>query len=190
MSVHFEDAQTPEIDEAVDLWGAASVGEDPLIASFTTEPYTAARPHVPFYRFFYYPDVLDLRRSGYELNRFIPLFDALDNAKLSQALQVRKLLHHQGASPIWNARHAQETEFAVRGILHRFGVNEVPSLLRRMMGRAFPDESASDLTTDLINVFFWAALAEMARDYAWRYPELNDYAEYLSYPVRQTGMHA
>ena len=190
MSVHFEDAQTPEIDEAVDLWGAASVGEDPLIASFTTEPYTAARPHVPFYRFFYYPDVLDLRRSGYELNRFIPLFDALDNAKLSQALQVRKLLHHQGANPIWNPRHAQETEFAVRSILHRFGVNEVPSLLRRMMGRAFPDESSSDLTTDLINVFFWAALAEIARDYAWRYPVLAEYADYLSFPVRQTGMQA
>jgi hypothetical protein len=188
--VHFEDAAIPETDDAITRWGSASVGEDPLLASLTSEPYTAARPHVPFYRFFYYPDLLDLRRSGYELERFIPLFDAMDNAKLSQALEARELLHHRSASPIWNPRRAQETEFAVRGILHGFGLNEVPSLLRRMMGRAFPDESASDLTTDLINVFFWAALAEIARDYAWRHPVLETYAEYLSYPVRTTGMHA
>jgi hypothetical protein len=32
-------------------------------------------------------------------------------------------------------------------------------------------------------VFFWAALAQIARDYAWRMPQLAMYADYLEYPV-------
>ena len=181
----------PDADEAIDTWGAAMLGEDPLLASFTSEPFTDVRPHVPFYRFFHYPDLLDLRQSGYELDRFIPLFDSLEDARLSQAQQVREMLHHHEDSPnpVWNPRRAREMEFNVRSTLHKFGLSEVPTLLRRMLGRAFPDDASSDLTIDLINVFFWAALAEVARDYAWRHRVLANYAEYLSYPVRVTGMH-
>jgi hypothetical protein len=189
--VDFAKGPIPETDEAIDKWGSAALGDDPLAASFTSEPYASVRPHIPFYRFFHYPDLLDLRHSGYELDRFIPLFDALENARLSQAERVRELMHRhlENPNPIWNPRRARETEFDVRAILHNFGLSEVPSLLRRMIGRAFPDDSVSDLTIDLVNVFFWAALAEVARDYAWRHPQLSVYADYLSYPVRSAGMH-
>jgi len=57
----------PYPDEAFNTWGAASVGVDPLAASFTSAPYQAVRPHVPFYRFVSYPDILDLRKMGYEM---------------------------------------------------------------------------------------------------------------------------
>jgi hypothetical protein len=56
-------------------------------------------------------------------------------------------------------------------------------MLRRMLGRAFPGDSVSHLAVDLLNVFFWAALAQIARDYAWRMPQLAMYADYLEYPV-------
>ncbi|MFM6980358.1 MAG: hypothetical protein ACKOWE_03015, partial [Micrococcales bacterium] len=58
------------------------------------------------------------------------------------------------------------------------------------LGRAFPDQSISHLSIDLLNVFFWAALAEVARDYAWRDAKLNAYADYLSYPVDVIGFEA
>ncbi len=175
-----------DADPAVKGWGAAALGADPLLASFTSKPYSPVRPHVPFYRFIHYPDLLDLRKAGYEIERFVPVFDQLDDARYSQAVRVHQLLHHHedAPNPIWNPRRAREIEFDVRAALHRFGLSDVPSLLRRMLGRAFPDESISHLSIDLMNVFFWAALAQVARDFAWRMPRLNGYAEYLEYPSK------
>ena len=175
-------------DEAIDRWGSATLGQDPLLASFTLEPYAAVRPHVPFYRFFHYPDVLDLRRSGFEVERFIPIFDSLDNARYSQAIQIHQLLKHGQGSMLWNCRRAREFEFKIRAILHRHGLSDVPTLLRRMLGRAFPDDSISTLSVSLLNVYFWACLAEIARDYAWSQPQLKLYSDYLNYPLEITGL--
>ena len=178
-----------DVDEAIDSWGAAALGIDPLLASFTSIPYAPVRPHVPFYRFLHYPDILDLRKAGYELEKFIPTFDLLEDARYSQALEVHSMLHlHQdNPNPIWNPRRAREIEFNVRAALHRFGIGDVPTLLRRMMGKSFPDESISHLSIDLLNVFFWAALAEVARDYAWRDERMSFWADYLAYPVKVVG---
>jgi hypothetical protein len=178
-----------DVDEAINRWGAAAAGTDPLLASFTIEPYSAVRPHVPFYRFFSYPDILDLRKKGYEVDRFVPVFDQLDDALYSQAIRIHELLHlHQDyPNPIWNPRRAREIEFSVRAELHRFGLSDIPTLLRRMLGRAFPEDSLSHLSIDLLHAFFWAALSEVARDYAWRSPILEGYADYLAYPVRAAG---
>ena len=175
-------------DEAIDRWGSATLGQDPLLASFTLEPYAAVRPHVPFYRFFHYPDVLDLRRSGFEIDRFIPIFDSLDNARYSQALQIHQLLKHGQGSMLWNPRRAREFEFKIRATFHRHGLSDVPTLLRRMLGRAFPDDSISTLSVSLLNVYFWACLAEIARDYAWSSPQLLTYSDYLEYPLEITGL--
>ena len=175
-------------DEAIDRWGAATLGQDPLLASFTLEPYAAVRPHVPFYRFFHYPDVLDLRRSGFEVERFIPIFDSLDNARYSQAIQIHQLLKYGQGSMLWNPRRAREFEFKIRATFHRHGLSDVPTLLRRMLGRAFPDDSISTLSVSLLNVYFWACLAEIARDYAWNAPQLLTYADYLEYPLEITGL--
>ena len=175
-------------DEAIDRWGSATLGQDPLLASFTLEPYAAVRPHVPFYRFFHYPDVLDLRRSGFEIDRFIPIFDSLDNARYSQALQIHQLLKHGQGSMLWNPRRAREFEFKIRATFHRHGLSDVPTLLRRMLGRAFPDDSISTLSVSLLNVYFWACLAEIARDYAWSAPQLLTYSDYLEYPLEITGL--
>ena len=175
-------------DEAIDRWGSATLGQDPLLASFTLEPYAAVRPHVPFYRFFHYPDVLDLRRSGFEIDRFIPIFDSLDNARYSQALQIHQLLKHGQVSMLWNPRRAREFEFKIRATFHRHGLSDVPTLLRRMLGRAFPDDSISTLSVSLLNVYFWACLAEIARDYAWSQPQLLTFSDYLEYPLEITGL--
>ena len=175
-------------DEAIDRWGSATLGQDPLLASFTLEPYAAVRPHVPFYRFFHYPDVLDLRRSGFEVERFIPIFDSLDNARYSQAIQIHQLLKHGQGSMLWNCGRAREFEFKIRAILHRHGLSDVPTLLRRMLGRAFPDDSISTLSVSLLNVYFWACLAEIARDYTWSQPQLKLYSDYLDYPLEITGL--
>lgn len=175
-------------DEAIDRWGSATLGQDPLLASFTLEPYAAVRPHVPFYRFFHYPDVLDLRNSGFEIDRFIPIFDSLDNARYSQALQIHQLLKHGQGSMLWNPRRAREFEFKIRATFHRHGLSDVPTLLRRMLGRAFPDDSISTLSVSLLNVYFWACLAEIARDYAWSAPQLLTYSDYLEYPLEITGL--
>jgi hypothetical protein len=43
------------------------------------------------------------------------------------------------------------------------------------------------LSIDLLNVFFWAALAEVARDYAWRDERMSYWADYLAYPVKAVG---
>ena len=176
-------------DEAIDRWGSATLGQDPLLASFTLEPYAPVRPHVPFYRFFHYPDILDLRDNGYEVERFIPIFDSLDDAKYSQALKISRLLRNQSGSMIWNPRRAREIEFKVRAAFHRFGISDLPTLLRRMLGRAFPEESISTLSVNLLNVYFWGCLAEVARDYAWREPQLGFYADYLDYPLEVSGLN-
>lgn len=180
---------SPELDEAIESWGAAAHGIDPLLASLTSLPYTTARPHVPFYRFLNYVDIVDLRRAGYELAKFIPVFDGLDDARYSQAQATHELLHiHTDvAGPVWNPRRALEIEFEVRSLLHQFGKSEVPILLRRVLGFAFPDETVSHLSVDLLQVFFWAALAEVARDLAWRDDRLAMWADYLSYPVEIIG---
>ena len=180
--------QPGDNDEAIDRWGSASIGQDPLLASFTLEPYAAVRPHIPFYRFFHYPDVLDLRNSGFEIERFIPIFDSLDNARYSQAIQVHQLLKLGQGSMLWNPRRAREMEFKVRAQFHRHGISDVPTLLRRMLGRAFPDDSISTLSVSLLNVYFWACLAEIARDYAWSAPQLLTFADYLEYPLEITGL--
>jgi hypothetical protein len=39
---------------------------------------------------------------------------------------------------------------------------------------------------DLIDVFYWAALAQVARDYMWRDERLEEWCEYLEYPVKRT----
>jgi len=178
-----------DVDEAVDSWGAAALGIDPLLASFTSVAYAPVRPHVPFYRFLHYPDILDLRKNGFELDAFIPTFDLLEDAKYSQALRVHSMLHlHQDVpNPIWNPKRAREIEFQVRAALHRYGSGEVPTLLRRIIGRAFPGESLSHLSIDLIHIFFWAAMAEAARKYTWRDPRLGFWADYLEYPVKAVG---
>lgn len=176
-------------DEAIDRWGAAAIGQDPLLASFTLEAYSPVRPHVPFYRFFHYPDVLDLRNNGFEVERFIPIFDSLDNARYSQAIQIHRLLRNSEGSMIWNPRRARELEFKIRAALHRHGRSDVPTLLRRMLGRAFPEDSISSLSVSLLNVFFWACLAEVARDYAWKEPSMISWADYLDFPLELTGLH-
>ena len=182
--------EIPEADEALDRWGSAALGLDPLLASFTSVPFAPVRPHVPFYRFFHYPDLLDLRSAGYEVDRFIPIFDSLEDARYSQALSIHELLHSHEQSPnlIWNPRRARELEFKIRSSLHRFGLSDVPTLLRRMLGRAFPDEAISHLSIDLLNVYFWACLARVARDYAWREPALLVFAEYLEHPLEISGL--
>ncbi len=152
-------------DEAIESWGETVVA------------------HAPFYRTLYYPDVLDLRRCGYEVAAFAPLFDRLEGAYVSQARTIHALLHQPGGNAIWNPHRARQIEFSVRAALHRYGLSDAPILLRRMIGRAYPGDTVTHLAVDVLNAFFWAALAQIARDYAWRAPQLAMYADYLEYPV-------
>jgi hypothetical protein len=57
-----------------------------------------------------------------------------------------------------------------------------------MLGRAFSEDTTNYLAIDLINVFFWGALAEIARDFSWREPQLAGRADYLSWPLRHVGI--
>ncbi len=132
----------------------------------------------------YYPDILDLRLAGYELERFESLLLALDSASFKKALRVSNLLHKSDASPIWNRHRANQVELLVLDSIHEYGLAQVPQLLRRILGRVYEGESQSFLTIDLVEVFYWACLAEVAKDYAWREPRLSEWAEYLSFPVR------
>ena len=154
-------------DEALVTWATA-----------TPEGY------VPFYRMLYYPDVLDLKKVGYPIEKFEALFDLLDGAHVSQARKVHGLLHVPGGNALWNPYKARQYEFNIRAALHRFGLSAAPGILRRTIGKAFPGGHLEHLTIDVINAFFWAALAQMARDYAWRSPELEFMADYLEYPIR------
>lgn len=179
----------PYPDEAFNTWGASAVGVDPLLASFTSAPYQPVRPHVPFYRFFAYPDILDLRKAGYELDRFIPLFDRLEDVRYKEALVLSELLHYPNPATPWNPRRARELELEVRAQLHEHGLGELPTLLRRFLGRAFPGDTVSHLSVDLINVFYMASIAELADDLAWRNPNLSWKAEYLRFPLSYIGLY-
>jgi hypothetical protein len=48
----------------------------------------------------YYPDILDLRYAGYELERFEGLLLAMDSATFRKALAITSMLHRSDASPI------------------------------------------------------------------------------------------
>ncbi len=190
MSKKNEDLDSiPYPDEAFNTWGASALGVDPLLASFTSAPYQRVRPHVPFYRFFAYPDILDLRKAGYEVDRFIPLFDALENVRYREALTMSEMLHFPNPAIPWNPRRAREIELEVRSQLHEHGLGDIPPLIRRFLGKAFPGDTISYLSVDLINIFFWGAMAELADDLAWRNPSLSWKAEYLRFPIRVLGIH-
>ena len=132
----------------------------------------------------YYPDILDLRFAGYELERFEGLLLAMDSATFRKALAITSMLHRSDASPIWNAKRANQVELLVLDTLHEYGLAQVPQLLRRILGRVYEDETQNFLTIDLVTVFYWACLAQVADDYVWREPRLAEWSEYLSYPVR------
>ena len=132
----------------------------------------------------YYPDILDLRLAGYELERFEGLLLALDQASYRNALRVSRMLRISEATPIWNAKRADQIELLVLDSIHEYGLAQVPQLLRRVLGRVFEDDTKNYLTIDLVTVFYWACLAQVSQDYAWRDPRLIEWAEYLSYPVR------
>ena len=181
----------PYPDEAFNTWGASAVGVDPLAASFTSAPYQPVRPHVPFYRFVAYPDILDLRKAGYEIDRFISLFDKLEDVRYREAIELSNMLHFPNPMLPWNPRRAKEIELEIRSQLHEHGIGEVPTLIRRILGKAFPGDTISYLSVDLINVFFWACVAELGDDLAWRYPNISWKAEYLRFPLRyiEHGSH-
>jgi hypothetical protein len=94
------------------------------------------------------------------------------------------MLRISEATPIWNGRRADQIELLVLDSIHEYGLAQVPQLLRRVLGRVFEDDTKNYLTIDLVTVFYWACLAQVAQDYAWRDPRLIEWAEYLSYPVR------
>lgn len=182
------DWQAGEPDEATELWGQGAT-----VAIKGGQPRVV---HIPFYKFPYYPDVLDLRKCGYEIENFAHLFDQLDGAHYRHANIAHILLHlptdeygrmgdGAGGNQIWNPRRARELEFEVRAALHRFGLSDVPTLLRRMIGKALPGDTMTHVSVDLVNVFFWACLAKVARDFAWRSPNLDFAADYLEYPVKR-----
>jgi len=132
----------------------------------------------------YYPDILDLRLAGYELERFEDLFVAIDSATYRKALRVSSMLHRQDSAPIWTEHRANQVELLVWDTIHEFGLAKVPQLLRTILGRVFEDEIKNYLTSDLVTVFYWACLARVANDYAWREPRLAEWADYLNYPVK------
>jgi len=190
---HEEDGPSLEADEAVAGWTAATL--DALRPA--GEALSGASVHIPFYKLAYYPDVLDLRKAGYEIANFSELFDQLDQAHTRHGFVAHRLLHlpsdaygrfgdDAGGNMIWTPRRARELEFQVRAALHRYGLSDVPTILRRMLGKAFPGDSMTHIAVDLLNVFFWAALAQVARDYAWRQPNLAFAADYLEYPVKRS----
>ena len=162
-------------DDAEASWGSSVLVKTSTGASII---------HVPFYRTLHYPDVQDLRRCGYELARFAQLFDLLEDSVVSHARTVHALLHQPGGNAIWQPERAAQIEFKVRAVLHRFGMSDAAIMLRRIVGRAFPGESTTHLAVDMMDAFFWAALAQIARDLSWRLPELDSYADYLEYPIR------
>ncbi|MFM6962847.1 MAG: hypothetical protein ACKOWJ_01055 [Micrococcales bacterium] len=168
-------------DEAEQLWGGGPVSLSRVHGD-----------HIPFYKFALYMDRLDLRRVGYELEKFEGLFDLLDEARMSQAKAVNRLLHLptgtamvRGGNQIWKPRRARELEFRVLEVLHQFGLAVVPATLRRILGQAFNHLEMNAIDVDLIDVFYWAALAKVARDYSWRDERLEEWCDYLEYPVRR-----
>jgi hypothetical protein len=184
-----DDGPSLEDDEAVAAWTAATIE--------AVRPTGQSSQHIPFYKLAYYPDVLDLRKAGYEVSAFAELFDQLDQAHVRHGIIAHQLLHlpsdahgqfgdGSGGNMIWTPRRARELEFQVRAALHRFGLSEVPTILRRMIGKAYPGDTVTHIAVDLLNVFFWAALGQVARDFAWRSPQLAFAADYLQYPVKRS----
>ena len=121
------------------------------------------------------------------MERFVPLFDQLEDVRYRDALTLSAMLHHPNPSLPWNPRRAKEIELEVRAQLHEHGLGEIPTLLRRFLGKAFPNDTVSYLTVDLTHVFYWACVAELADDLVWRNPNLGWKAEYLRFPVRTLG---
>jgi hypothetical protein len=142
------------------------------------------RGHVPFYRMLYYPDVYELRQCGYDINRFIDLFDLLENARISHARTVHSLLHIENSSRVFDPNIARQYELNVWATLHRFGAADAPPLLKKVLGQAFPGDSVTHYASDLMTCFFWSCLAMMARDFVWRAPELELMADYLDFPLK------
>jgi hypothetical protein len=186
MRVNFERDDLDDfdaVDEAAELWGGGP-----------TQVAFASSRHIPFYRFTYYADRLDLRRVGYELDKFEDLFDLLDDARTSHAIRINRLLHLpsgpnetlSGGNEIWQPLRARQIEFRVMEVLHRFGLSIVPPTLRRVLGQGFNRGEMNAFDIDLIDVFYWAALAQVARDYMWRDERLEEWCEYLEYPVKRT----
>jgi hypothetical protein len=177
VSLHEDPIEEFAPDEAEELWGGGPA-----------ELVHAHSRHIPFYKFTYYADRLDLRHAGYELEKFESLFDLLDEARVSQAIKVNRLLHlpsGREGNPVWQPRRAREIEFRVIESLYRFGLSIVPNRLRRVLGKAFNEGEMSAFDVDLIDVFYWASLAQVARDFVWRDERLEEWAEYLEYPVRR-----
>jgi hypothetical protein len=137
----------------------------------------------------YYPDILDLRLAGYELERFEDLLVAMDGATYRQALRISSLIHKSELSPIWNTHRANQIELLVLDSIHEYGLAQVPQLLRKVLGRVFDTDTQSHLTIDLVTAFYWACLAVVARDYAWRDARLSQWADYLSFPVEACFSH-
>ncbi len=99
------------------------------------------------------------------------------------------MIHYPNPATPWNPRRARELELEVRAQLHEHGLGELPTLLRRFLVRAYPGDTISHLSVDLINVFYMAAIAELADDLAWRNPNLSWKAEYLRFPLSYIGLH-
>ena len=177
----------PYPDEAFNTWGAAAVCVDPLLASFTSRPYQAVRPHVPFYRFLSYPDILDMRKAGYEMERFEPIFDRLEEVRYREALQLSDMLHYPNPMTPWNPRRAREIELEVRAQVHEHGLGDMPAVIKRCLAKAFPGDTISYLSVDLLTIFYWATIAELADDLAWRSEALRWKAAYLRFPILSLG---
>ena len=76
-----------EADEAIEAWGGDTSQK---VRIRNGVPSVA---HIPFYKFAYYPDVLDLRKAGYEIDNFAEIFDQLDDAHVRHAQIAHILLH-------------------------------------------------------------------------------------------------
>ena len=177
----------PYPDEAFNSWGAASVGVDPLLARFTSKPYQPVRPHVPFYRFLSYPDILDMRKAGYEMERFVPIFDRLEDVRYREAIQLSNMLHYPDPMTPWSPKRAREIDLEVRAQLHEHGLGDMPTIIKRCLAKAFPGDTISYLSVDLLTIFYWATMAELADDLVWRSPNLGWKAEYLRFPIQSLG---
>ena len=87
----------------------------------------------------------------------------------------------EGVAPVHGATVVPDQHIADAPVMV---INE--AILRRVLGQAFNQGEMNAFDIDLIDVFYWAALAQVARDYAWRDERLEAWCEYLEYPVRRT----
>jgi hypothetical protein len=84
------DWKAGEPDEATLNWGVAEGDTSTKVRVRKGQPEIK---HLPFYKFPYYPDVLDLRKCGYEIENFAVIFDQLDEAHYRHAMVAHILLH-------------------------------------------------------------------------------------------------